>query len=112
MAFYRQGLKEAGWPALDYDDETILLRYPVRVKNKWELLDKAQEARVEVGSWFESPLHPIKLEDHAIFDYTLGQCPISEQAAEETINLPLHQWMTPEEAQRTLNFVLKNGNPV
>lgn len=112
MAFYRQGLIKAGWPALDYDDETILLRYPVRVKNKWDLLDKAQDARVELGSWFESPLHPIKLEDHAIFDYTLGQCPISEQAAEETINLPLHQWMTPEEAQRTLNFVLENGNPV
>ena len=109
MGFYREGLVQAGVTQSDYGEETILLRYPVRVKNKWSLLEKAQAARVELGDWFVSPLHPIDLNDHGKFGYTLGQCPISEQAAEETINLPLNQWMSLREAERTLGFVLKNA---
>ena len=106
-AAVREGLAQAGVQQFDYDDETILLRYPLRVKNKCELLEKAKANRVELGDWFLSPLHPIELVDHDKFGYTRGQCQMSEQAAEEVINLPLHQWMTLEKAESILNFVLE-----
>jgi perosamine synthetase len=105
MVLYQKYLSKAGFMISDYNKNTILLRYPLRVKNKWELLSMAQNAHVELGSWFETPLHPTVLEKHKIFNYKLGQCPIAEQAAEETINLPLHKWMTEDEAFRILNFV-------
>ena len=51
-----------------------LLRYPLRVANKQELLGRAGRAGVEIGSWFECPLHPAetRLED---FGYLPGACP-------------------------------------
>lgn len=58
----------------------MLLRYPVRVANKLELLDKAKQARVELGSWFESPLHPLELFEHHRLGYRVGQCPNAERA--------------------------------
>jgi dTDP-4-amino-4,6-dideoxygalactose transaminase len=90
-------------------DETTLLRYPVQVENKEEVLQKAKNKQVEIGSWFETPLHPIPLEKHAHFGYQIGQCPNAERQARETINLPLHTGITLQEADRVLDFVLKTA---
>ena len=87
----------------------MLLRYPVRVADKLELLDKAKQARVELGSWFESPLHPLPLSEHLRLGYRVGQCPNAERAARETVNLPLHQQITPGEAERVLEFLFRHG---
>lgn len=87
----------------------MLLRYPVRVANKLDLLDKAKQARVELGSWFESPLHPLPLSEHHRLDYRVGQCPNAERAAREVVNLPLHQQITPKEAERVLAFFFKHA---
>jgi perosamine synthetase len=92
-------------------DETVLLRYPVRVSNKDELLDRARPARIELGSWFETPLHPAPLERHAVFDYQLGQCPHAEAAARAVVNLPLHASMDLNEAERVVEFVVRYGRP-
>lgn len=108
-ARYDAGLRDAGWPIATRDEETILLRYPVMVQNKQELLRGARHARVELGSWFETPLHPTPLSQHAVFGYALGQCPNSEVAAGRIVNLPLHQRVTVDEADRVLEFFLKHA---
>ena len=100
---------EQGRPALTRPEGSMLLRYPVRVSNKLELLDKAKQARVELGSWFESPLHPLPLSELHRLGYRVGQCPNAERAARETVNLPLHQQITPKEAERVLEFFLRNS---
>ena len=51
----------------------MLLRHPVLVANKEELLDKAKQARVELGSWFETLLHPLPLSEHPRLGYRVGQ---------------------------------------
>ena len=109
--FYDLGLEEAGWPLAFRTGETAFLRYPVYVGNKQELLDLAKREKVELGDWFETPLHPTPLEQHHIFDYKLGQCPVAEKAAREMVNLPMHHWMTVAEADRTLNFFTKFAKP-
>lgn len=88
--------------------EIVYLRYPIRVANKWDFLRKAQDARIEIGSWFESVLHPIRTSlKH--FGYKQGQCPIAEVAANEVVNLPLHHRVTVEEAERIIEFVYKEA---
>ena len=63
-----------------------MLRYPVRVPNKTELLDKAMRLKVPLGDWFVSPLHPLtkRLEK---WGYIAGSCPCSEHACRHTVNL-------------------------
>ena len=107
---YDARLGAAGWPIAARDEETVLLRYPVLMRNKQRLLHAARHARIELGSWFETPLHPMPLSEHAKFGYAPGQCPNAEATAERIVNLPLHGRVTVDEADRVLNFLLKHAD--
>ena len=91
-------------PTLPPDWDTPLLRFPLRVANKAEALAQAARHGVEIGSWFECPLHPHET-DQAAFGYVAGMCPISERACAEVINLPTHRRVRPSDVDRTLEFV-------
>jgi dTDP-4-amino-4,6-dideoxygalactose transaminase len=106
---YDRGLEEGGWPEAAYQPGTVMLRYPVEVANKDELLAKARQQHIELGSWFETPLHPTPLENHAHFGYHLGQCPNAERCARQVVNLPLNEWIKEKEAERVLKFFVKNA---
>lgn len=110
--FYDEALDDNGWETLPRPDGTILLRYPVRVENKEYLLRNARTRRIEMGSWFESPLHPTPLSQHHHFNYELGSCPNGELAAKQVVNLPLHNRMTFRETQRIVDFFLEHAKPV
>ena len=105
-ARYDAALQNAGWTTPSRPSGAALLRYPVRVANKDRLLQAARQARVEVGSWFETPLHPVALEKHARFGYVVGQCPNAEHTARQLVNLPLHPGVSAAEADRTVRFFL------
>ncbi len=93
------------------EEDCVFLRYPVRVKNKKEVLSLSYKKGMEIGSWFESPLHPenITLEPYA---YSPGECPVAEKAAQEVVNLPTHSKIRPTEAERLLHFLKEVGEPV
>jgi len=63
-----------------------MLRYPIRVPNKAELLKKGHRLRIPIGDWFVSPLHPVK-GDLSQWGYQAGQCPEAEKACAEVVNL-------------------------
>jgi dTDP-4-amino-4,6-dideoxygalactose transaminase len=106
---YDERLAAAGWPPAPRPDGTALLRYPLQVANKQQLLERAREAHVEMGSWFESPLHPVELDKHARFGYAEGQCPRAELAARQLVNLPLHPRVSESEALRFAGFFLEHA---
>jgi dTDP-4-amino-4,6-dideoxygalactose transaminase len=74
------------------------------VANKEEALALAAKRGVEIGSWFECPLHPAGT-DHAAFGYAWGECPEAEKAAREVINLPTHRRVRERDVEKTLRFV-------
>jgi perosamine synthetase len=84
--------------------EPVLVRYPVRIKEKEKALAQASKAGIELGSWFESVLHPIET-PLASYDYELGMCPEAEKAARETVNLPLHPRTNEKTAVKTAKFI-------
>lgn len=104
-SFYEEYLQERGWQvgAVPKGAEPVYLRYPVRAANKWEMLSRAEDARVEMGSWFESALHPIRSSLDR-FGYHRGECEVAEQTACEILNLPLHPRVSLEEAERIAEF--------
>jgi dTDP-4-amino-4,6-dideoxygalactose transaminase len=106
---YDERIAAAGWAAAARPEGAALLRYPLQVANKEPLLSAARAARVEMGSWFESPLHPVALEKHFRFGYAEGQCPRAELAARRLVNLPLHPRVSASEALRIAEFFLQHA---
>jgi perosamine synthetase len=104
---YDKLLIEKGWPARNYDKEVmnpVMVRYPVRIKEKDKALEEAAAAGIELGSWFECPLHPIETPLEK-YDYQIGMCPEAEKASREVVNLPLHPRATKKTVRRTVEFI-------
>lgn len=104
---YDQLLEQKGWPCRQYDKSTmepVMVRYPVRIAEKDKALAEAAKAGVELGSWFECPLHPIETPLTA-YDYEAGMCPEAEKASNEAVNLPLHPRANEATARNSVEFI-------
>jgi dTDP-4-amino-4,6-dideoxygalactose transaminase len=109
--YYSDALRRQGWSPVDLPGAEVvtLLRYPVLVANKAALLEDARRAAIEIGSWFETPLHPLTLSNHHLAAYQTGSCPIAEATATSVVNLPLHDRVTQDEADRTVRFLFAHA---
>ncbi len=109
-ALYDRLLTERGWPRRvtpDYIDP-VLVRYPIRVADKARAVALAARKGIELGTWFESPLHQALVSlDH--YDYAFGSCPVAERATREVVNLPTHRRVSPRVARKTVNFICRIG---
>lgn len=107
---YQELLAARGWPASNPPPETdpVLVRYPVRVADKARALATGARHFVELGSWFECPLHPIETPLEA-YGYHTGMCPQAERACRETVNLPVHPRANAATARRSVDFVTATG---
>jgi dTDP-4-amino-4,6-dideoxygalactose transaminase len=105
-AVYDRLLGERGWPVttVPVESRPVLVRYPVRVADKPLALKLAARRLVELGSWFESPLHPL-LTPLASYGYRPGMCPESDRACREVVNLPVHPRTNERTARRTVAFI-------
>jgi len=108
-ALYDKLLSEHGWSARNYNrdiTEPIIVRYPVRITEKEKALKEAASAGVELGSWFECPLHPIETPLEK-YDYQIGMCPEAEKASKEVVNLPLHLRVNEKTVRKTVEFITR-----
>jgi dTDP-4-amino-4,6-dideoxygalactose transaminase len=109
-SLYADLLRGAGWslPGIpDYMDP-VLVRYLVRVADKAKAVAEAPARRVELGTWFECPLHPIETPMH-LYDYHEGMCPVAEKACREVVNLPTHLRAGDRTARRGVEFLRSVG---
>jgi len=103
---YDDALMGAGLPIFRipaYADP-VLLRYPVRVTDKDRVLAEASRLHIELGDWFDHPLHP-KGANVAILGWQNGICPEGERAAREVVNLPMHSRIGEREVERVVRFM-------
>lgn len=107
---YDRLLVDHGWSALHASAKTqpTLVRYPVRVADKNRALTDAVHHFVELGSWFECPLHPIETPMEAC-GYESGSCPEAERASREVVNLSVHPRAGLRAACRTVDFIVRIG---
>ena len=109
---YEELLKQAGWsvPNIPEYMDPVLVRYPVRVADKQRAVAEAPGKSIELGTWFECPLHPIETPMH-LYGYNEGMCPVAEKACREVVNLPTHPRANRSTAGRSVNFVASIGKP-
>jgi dTDP-4-amino-4,6-dideoxygalactose transaminase len=104
---YDELLAQKGWYGQRYDKKLmnpVLVRYPVRIREKNRALAEAAGCGIELGSWFEGPLHPIETL-LAAYDYEVGMCPEAEKAGREVVNLALHPRTNRKTAKKAVEFI-------
>jgi perosamine synthetase len=106
-ADYEAGLSRLNIPTLRKRPHTdaVLLRYPLLCLNKAVVLDQAQRAGIEVGSWFRTPVDPLTGEEFNKVMYRPGSCPVSETVSSRIVTLPIYDGVTSNAIERSLRFI-------
>jgi hypothetical protein len=50
-------------------------------------MERANQQKIELGEWFNSPIHPI-IKDFDAWQYTWGNHPVAETISSQIVNLP------------------------
>lgn len=74
-------------PIIHQDFFHTYLKYPILVKDRALFIERANEQKIELGEWFNSPIHPIT-KDFDAWQYTWGSHPVAELISSQIVNLP------------------------
>ena len=89
-AMIEESFSDAGlslWPRQPQANITMM-RYPLRVYKKWEIVHQAGIRGLDIAGWYVSPVHPLGDSDLAKVDYHRGSCPRAEGTIERLVHLP------------------------
>ena len=82
------------------NDSNILIRYPLLVDNRDEILTKARKQNIFLGVWYDQVVAPKDLDTSRV-GYIPGSCPKAEEICQKIINLATN--ISINEAERVLN---------
>jgi len=80
-------------------EDHAFLKYPVLVKDREAFIEKAEKARLPLGDWFISPLHPVK-SSLVPWGLNINQYPHARYISQHIVNLPLEG-----DLSRLMNFL-------
>lgn len=83
------------------------IKYPFLVKDQKKFVELAQNNKIPLGDWMNSPIHPIR-ENFARWDYQIGSFTLSEKIGCHILNLPTDKKTSLSEAKRIIAFLKKN----
>jgi dTDP-4-amino-4,6-dideoxygalactose transaminase len=89
-AMLEESFSNAGlslWPKQPQADITMM-RYPLRVYKKWEIIHRGGIRGLDIAGWYSSPVHPLGASDLTGVDYHEGSCPRAEGTIERLVHLP------------------------
>ncbi|MDR2169840.1 MAG: DegT/DnrJ/EryC1/StrS family aminotransferase [Planctomycetaceae bacterium] len=77
-------------PTIPPKSGVVFARYPIRVKNKNDILQKARANNIELANWYDTPIHPITINQANCVGYESGTCPNAEIRCHEIVSLPVN----------------------
>ncbi len=106
-SMYTNHLKMLGKNAVapELHEDHLFLKYPLLVWDRAEFMQRAQKARISLGDWFRSPLHPIE-GDLSCWDFDPALYPNAVFSAAHVVNLPTDV----KNPKRVLEFLDKNAD--
>ena len=90
IAMIEEYFKKAGlllWPKQSEANVTML-RYPLLVRKKSEIVNQAGKQGLDIAGWYSSPVHPLQEDDLAKVGYCKGSCRKAEAMINQLIHLP------------------------
>ncbi|MFK8005037.1 MAG: DegT/DnrJ/EryC1/StrS family aminotransferase [Saprospiraceae bacterium] len=94
----------------EYAEHTYI-KYPFLVKDQDVFLKLAQQNKIPLGDWLNSPIHPIR-ENLERWDYRKGSFPLAEKIGFHILNLPTDEGISIKEAKRIVLFLEKNRQEI
>ncbi|RZB29744.1 MAG: hypothetical protein SRB1_02024 [Desulfobacteraceae bacterium Eth-SRB1] len=85
-----------------------LIRYPLIVKNREDLLEVFRKHNVELGLWFTAPISSPRT-NHKVFGYVSGTCPEAEKVSAKICNLPIHYKIKISDMDRIISMLSENA---
>ena len=70
---------------------SVLARYPLWTDSKTKLLEAAKAANVELADWYKTPIHPLAGGQLEAVNYSVGECPVAEEACKMIVSLPTNR---------------------
>ena len=106
---YRDGLDRLGFaaPAVPAGADAVLMRVPVVVTAKRRVLEAAARTGVELGDWFDTPVHPLSGPELESVGYAPRSCPDAEWLAAHVVTLPVRANTRPEDTDRALDLLAR-----
>lgn len=103
-AFYREHLEPMGYrmPRVLPDCEPSIVTFPLLVRDREHLRAWLRERRIQLGDWFQAPVHPKRVDPELAF-YEAGSCPDAERVCAHVVNLPTHVRMNDADAHRLVD---------
>lgn len=110
-SIYDEALAAAGFPAFVFapDSDPVLLRYPVRVRDKKNVLALAERRHIEIGDWYTAPVDRPENLSAKLFAYEEGACPEGERAGREVVNLPMHPGINERRARAAVQLLRESA---
>lgn len=90
-------------PTLLNGNSHVYAQYTIRAPNREKLQQKLLAAGIPTAVYYPKCIHLQPVFAH--LGYKKGSMPISEQAAEEVLSLPMHPWLTDEDLDRIANVI-------
>jgi len=100
---YSAGLNNAHISKPQHSDESIYLRYPVRVTRPNHFIAQAKKQNIILGDWYQVIAAP-KDADQSRINYTKDSCPDAQRATQEITNLPTNRHISERDAERIIQF--------
>jgi dTDP-4-amino-4,6-dideoxygalactose transaminase len=83
------------------------LKYPILVKTRGALEEKAINAKIDLGDWFCTPLYPIE-KNFKLWDLDIGDIPVANYLSKQIVNLPTDS----DNPQKVIDFLKANINEI
>lgn len=85
-------------------DHPTLLRFPLQVENRDDLIFKAREYKMLLGDWYDAALVP-SASNFWAFRYIPGSCPNAEAVSKKIINLPAYPSLTDTQVTKVIEYI-------
>lgn len=112
-ALYAKALSNTKYqlPNTKFREGAIFLRFPVVHPDAHEIIKKAWRSNLLLGDWYTTPIAPHDT-DIAKMQYQWGSCPVAEDLAKTTFNLPTHIRISKKDADKVIQFLKSVENLV
>ena len=81
------------------DCEVRYIRFPLLVNDKKKLIAWGRSKKIELSSWYDTPVHPLSGDALSQVDYEAGMCPNAEHVSRHIVTVPAGPKVTFSAAQ-------------
>lgn len=95
-------------PFVPQNMQHTFLKYPLLVNDRALFFESAQKAKIEIGDWFISPIHPV-MKNLQRWNYETGKYPVADYISLHMVNLPTNPAMQNADVEKVISFLKVNS---